>query len=404
MIFQTQEARQAYEEAASRSNELEENHRKARDEISEQLKKALKDLAKEEEQRKDWEEDARKKNSHVHVKNKEIDELKQKLDEVMKEKTKQGELLRDAEEKCIELESEKNVIAQLKNDLELKLAELRTHRDKDAHDLRLENEDLKMRLAKTRDVTGDELNNILTEIVELKEEMGVLSTEKESLREQLKESKVKESKMIKEVDILKQSNIEILQTNKELLEQNETLKIKGRNLESALEETLEERFLPHIEAGLRDPAFDSVDGGDRTIHDRFAPSSPGKGSGSPSGTGADPSEEILKLREEIQELKEDTDILKETNDNLCVELDKKHEIELDLLNKISELEDDLYRSAQEGFESEKEDKETLIRRRKNIELSLKHAFAENEKLKSDLEKKEEELAVVQVWYLQLIEN
>ena len=396
IIFQTQDARQAYSEAASRANELEESHQKAREEISQQLKKALEDLEKEEKLRKEWESDARKKNSQAQAMNKENDELKQKLDEIMKEKIEKDKILRLAEEKLIELESEKSVIAQLKNELELKLAELRTHRDKDAHDLRLENEDLKVRLAaKANDVTRDELDAVLTA---LKDEVNALSIENDSLREQLRESKSKESKVSKDADVLTQSNIEILQTNKELLEQNESLMLKCRNLESALEETLEERSFPQVEAELKDPAFDSVDGENKTIHDKFAPSSPGKGSNSPGGVGDRNTEEISKLRDEIQELREYTEILKETNDNLCVELDIKRETELDLLNKISELEDDLYRSAQEGFESEMDDKETLIIRRKNIELTLKHASAENEKLKEDLQKKEEELAVVQVGF------
>ena len=397
--FQTQEARQAYDEAATRANDNEENHQKARDELAEQLKSALKDLEKEEELRKKWETDAREKNSQVHKMTKENDELKQKMDEIMKENTEKDKILRIAEEKCVELESEKNIIAQFKNDLELKLAELRTHRDKESHDIRLQNEDLKLRLARAGEITGDELGHVLTEIVELKEEVGSLSNEKENLKEQLKESKVKESKFMKEVDILKQSNIEILQTNKELLEQNEALMVKSRNLESALEETLEERFLPQSEADPKDPASDSVDGGDRTIHDKNTPSPSDKGFGSPGGSGRKPNEEILKLLEEIQELKEYTEILKETNENLCIELDKKHETELDLLNKISELEDDLYRSAQEGFESEKDDKETLIKRRKTMELNLKHANAENDKLRADLEKKEDELIIAQVCVL-----
>ena len=395
-IFQTQDARQAYSEAASRANELEESHQKVREEISQQLKRALEDLEKEGKLRQEWESDARKKNSQVQAMNKENDEIKQKLDEMMKEKTEKDKMLHLAEEKRIELESEKSVIAQLKNELELKLAELRTHRDKDAHDLRLENEDLKMRLAATAsDVTRDELDALLTE---LKDEVNALSIENDNLREQLRESKVNESKVSKDADLLTQSNIEILQTNKELLEQNESLMLKCRNLESALEETLEERSFPQTEAELKDPAFDSLDGEDKTIHDKFAPSSPQREGGSPRGIGSNPDAEILKLRDEIQELREYTEILKETNDNLYIELDKKHETELDLLNKISELEDDLYRSAQEGFESEMDDKETLINRRKNIELNLKHASAENEKLKEDLQKKEEELAAVQVGF------
>ena len=378
---------------------MEENQRSLKDEIAEQLKKALENLEKEEKLRKEWENDARKKNSQVQVTNNEIDELKQKMDEVEKESKEKDNILRNAEERCLELESEKEILVKLKNDLELKLAEFRTHRDKDAHDLRRENEDLKLRLARASEITGEELSDVLEEIEDLKEKVNTLSDEKDSLKDQLKETKVKESKAVREADILKQGNIEILQTNKELLEQNETLTNKNRTLQSALEETLEARLLPQDEADSKEAALDYVDGGDETLRDRSTPSSPGQGSGPTRGGGGSPYKEILKLQDEIKELKDDIEIVKETNDNLCVELDKKHETELDLLNKISELEDELYRSAQEGFESEREDKETLIIRRRSMELNLKRAMAENEKLKTDLNKKEEELAAAQVKFL-----
>lgn len=392
-MIKTNEARHAYEEAVTRTSEVEDHQQRLRDEIAEKLKKALEDLEKEGKMKQDWENDARKKNALVHKMEKEHDELKQKIEEVKKENKEKDDILRSAEERCLELESEKEILVKLKNDLELKLAEFKTHRDESTHELKRENEDLKLRLAKTSEITGDELNDVLAEIVDLKEKLDVITDEKEKVQEQMKEAKLKEANVTKQNEVLKQSNIEILQTNKELLEQNEALLIKSKTLESALEETLEEMRVPQEEADPTELICDDVDGGVSTS-DNTPPSEPPKNP--PRGTGSSPNKDVLLLQEEIRELKDDIDILKEKNEMLYVELDKKHETELDLLNKISELEDELYRSAQEGFESEMDDKETLIKRRKGVELNLKRAIAENEKLKEDLTKKEEELNSIQV--------
>lgn len=388
--------RQAYEEALTRTDEAESHQRTLREEIADELKKALEKLEKEEKLKKEWENDARKKNSQVQTMNKESDELKQKIDEITKENKEKDSILRNAEERCLELEAEKEILVKLKNDLELKLAEFRTHRDNEAHGIRRENEDLKAKLTRAGEITGEELRDVLVEIEELREMVGTLSDEKEDLKEQLKDMKNKELKTNKEVDLLKRGNIEILQTNRELLEQNEELVIRSKTLEYAFEETLEERSIPQDEASSKEFILDDVDGGIGSVGNAPVPGPPAKPSRSSRGDGGSPYKEVLKLQDEIKELKDVVEILKEKNEMLCVELDRKHETELDLLNKISDLEDDLYRSAQEGFESEREDKGTFPNRKRNAELNLKRVIVENEKLKEDIEKKDQELNVLQV--------
>ncbi|XP_065053400.1 A-kinase anchor protein 9-like isoform X3 [Rhopilema esculentum] len=392
---QTNEARQSYDDAVARSSEAEEEHKKRQEEIAENLKKALKDLEKEGKLKSDWEKDARQKQSDLQSTKKENSELRHKVDELQKDNRTKNDDLRSMEEKLIESEAEKEVLAKFKKDLEMNLADLRTHQEKEIYRLKLENKDLEGRLSKAVSLSGDDFQDVLAEIYELKEEVETLSEEKEKLRGQLKEAKTNMTNASQEAERLRLNISETLQSNIDLAQQNEALRKKNKSLESAFEETLEERRIAQEEAASREGELDDVDGPSSTNRSHSTPGSPGSSpsgqSGRPEGDGRDTAD----LLKEIQNLKDIIESFKENNDALSCELDQKHETELELLNKITELEDDLYKSANEGFESEREEKGVVLHRKRSLELNFKLLASENDKLKTDMQKQETELEALQ---------
>ena len=361
------------------------------------MKKALEELEKEGKLKSDWEKDARQKQSELQSTRKENSELREKVDDLQKDNRTKNDDLRSMEEKLIESEAEKEVLAKFKKDLEMNLADLRTHQEKEIYRLKLENKDLEERLSKAVSLSGDDFQDVLAEIYELKEEVETLSEEKEKLRGQLKEAKTNTTNASQEAERLRLNISETLQSNIDLAQQNEALRKKNKTLESAFEETWEERRTAQEEAASRDGELDDVDGPGSTNRSHVTPGSPGPSpsgqSGRPEGDGRDTAD----LLREIQNLKDIIESFKENNDALSCELDQKHETELELLNKITELEDDLYKSANEGFESEREEKGGVLQRKRSLELNFKLLASENDKLKTDMQKRETELEALQVF-------
>ncbi len=359
----------------ARSSQSEQEQREKREKIAEELKKALEDIEKEKKLKENWEKDARKKHSDHEALKKEAADLKKKIESLEKEGREKDDTLRNIEEKCLELETEKELLGKLKHELELKLAEVRTHFEKDSHGVRQENEDLKARLARAVQLSGDEFQEVVAEIEDLKENIHVLSLDKEALKSQLKDAKDKLSDTGGENDTLRENISEILQSNIELIQQNEGLKGKIASLESALEETLvEKKISPQKVSDVTTLDQDFVDG--------FL-----------DVDGASKSN-VSALKNEITSLKECVDFLKQENENLCNNLEEKVENELELINKVSELENELYKSANEGFESF--DSNSLLRQKKNMEKKLKKLTAENEKMAEELVAEKENVKSLKV--------
>eukprot|EP00794_Sanderia_malayensis_P003343 gene3343-3832_t len=377
---QTTDTRQSIDEMLARSSQLEQEQSVQREKLAEELKKALKEIEDEKKSKADWEKEARKKHAdheamkkeHAELK-KEHAELKTKIESLEKEGHQKEQALRSTEEKLLELETEKEILSNLKTQLELKLAELKAHSEKDSHDVRRENEDLKARLARATKLSGDELDGVIVEMEDLRENIHSLSYDKEALKSQMKEAKDQLAETGAENERLRQNISEVLQSNIELIQQNEGLKGKISSLESALDETLAEQMISPERAATFNVENDFVNG----VLDV---------------DGGSKSAAVSALREEVTSLKECLESLKRENENLCCNLEEKVENELELINKVSELESELYKSANEGFESY--DSDSLLRKSKTMERKLKGLTEENEKIAEELQDERRNIQVL----------
>ena len=365
----------------ARSSESENQQRSRREQIAEELKKALEDLEKEHKRKEDWEKEARKKHSEHVLLKKEVEQLNKSVEALKREGAEKDEQLNKAEEQFLEVEAERGVLEKLKLDLEWKLAEVKTHHEKGAHDFKKENESLKTRLARAIELSGDEFDEVVGEIEKLREDVVTLSDEKEALKSQVHAVKEKLADSGEENSTLRENISEILQSNIELIQQNEALKGKVLSVESAFEETLAEQQIAQDKAELTglDKLF--VDGGlDGDVVD--------------SGM-----EKISTLKEEIASLKDYVEQLKQENDNLCNNLEDKVENELELRNKVSELENEMYKSANEMFEMDKDDVQRFVKEKKSAEVKLKKLTSENRRLVEQIDANNEEITSLQVRFV-----